>query len=147
MNSQILTEHKRLTSTLCPPSVLPARDASEKEWTPPAYSDKNKKKKNPDHGEDDDDKDEDEDGRELGHVIRAKLLKAAVKRLEEELKDLHEAYGEVLENKKPFDPPKGYGYRVLQAWVHSQDLYSYRDRLEKAIEKTEQSLTVLEKRL
>jgi hypothetical protein len=143
MDSQILTKHKHLASTLSPPSILPVRDASEKEWTSPAYPDKNKKKKNPDHG----DEDGDGDGDELGHVIRAKLLKLAVKRREEELKDLHEAYGEVLENKKPFDPPKGHGYRVLQAWVHSQDLYSYRDRLEKAIEKTEQSLMELEKRL
>jgi len=110
----------------------------------PIHSDKDKKKR---HGPDDG---QDEDGgceRDLGAVIRAKLLKAAVKRREAELNDLQEVYGEVCEGKRPLDPPKGHGYQAIRAWVHSQDQHSFCERLEKAIEKTERSLEALEERL
>ncbi|KAG0052714.1 hypothetical protein BGZ83_002182 [Gryganskiella cystojenkinii] len=152
-----VTESSRARPSPALPSVYPIefeRHDDARDDTPFPPSDSNRKKKKHGRGDDDgsdedrDDDDEHHRGKhENGDLIRAKLLKAALKRREDEIENLERAYDEVLEGKRPFDPPKGYGYHALRAWTHSLDQHSYRDRLEKAIENAEECLEKLEELL
>ena len=87
-----VTEFVRTASN---PTLTPERDTGDQILFPPSHLNKKKKKKHGRDGDDDDDEDRDDDDdgehrrrRENGDLIRAKLLKAALKRSQDEIEAL-----------------------------------------------------------